>query len=280
MLKDWTLRILDDLIRDVGYAVRQLSRSPGFAMAAVLCLALGIGATTTIYSVINTVLLQPLPFPESDRLIRVIENVPSRAPGRPVVQRGILYQEFLDWRERASTLSESVAVEGMGQRLVRTSHGAAGLWGSTTSANAFTVLGIHAMLGRALGAADAANPDVVVLTFDTWQRHFNADPNVVGATLELRGGASMGPAPPRLLTVVGVLPSGFEFPTGPSDFYTPLRAPGSSGPFHRVTMIGRLAPGVSLEAATDELNAMGAAIRPPDPPTPRLSQGRDSKFSV
>ena len=259
------IRLLDDLIRDVRYAVRQLRRSPGFAIAAVLCLALGIGATTTVYSVINTVLLQPLPFPESDRLIRVVENVLSRAPGHPVVQRGIPYQEFLDWRERASTLSDSVAVDGMGQRLVRTSHGAAGLWGATTSANAFTVLGVHAMLGRAFDAGDAANPDVVVLTFDTWQRHFNADPHVVGTTLELRAGALMGSVLPRVLTIVGVLPSDFEFPTGPSDFYTPLQQPSSSGSSPRVTMIGRLAPGVSLAAATDELNAIGAAMRPPWP---------------
>jgi predicted permease len=260
------IRLVDDLNRDVRYALRQLRRSPGFAIAAVLCLALGIGATTTVYSVINTVLLQPLPFPESDRLVRVVEHVVSAAPGRPVVQRGVPYQEFLDWRERASTLSDSVAVGGMGQRLVRTSHGAAGLWGATTSANAFTVLGVPAMLGRAFDAGDAANPDVVVLTFDTWQRHFNADPNVVGTTMELRAGALAGPAPPRLLTVVGVLPSDFEFPTGPSDFYTPFREPSSPGRAARVTMIGRLAPGVSLEAATDELNAMGAAVRPPWPP--------------
>jgi putative ABC transport system permease protein len=259
------IRLVDDLSRDVRYAIRQLRRSPGFAIAAVLCLALGIGATTTIYSVINTVLLQPLPFPDSDRLIRVVEHVVSAAPGRPVVQRGIPYQEFLEWSERASTLSDSVAITGMGQRLVRTSQGAAGLWGAATSANAFTMLGVAAMLGRAFDVRDAANPDVVVLTFETWQQHFNADPTVVGTTLELRAGALMGLAPPRLLTVIGVLPADFEFPTGPSDFYTPLRQPSTSGPSPRVTMIGRLAPGMSLQKATDELNAMGAAVRPPWP---------------
>jgi putative ABC transport system permease protein len=269
------IRLVDDLNRDVRYAMRQLRRSPGFAIAAVLCLALGIGATTTIYSVINTVLLQPLPFSDSDRLIRVVENVLSAAPGRRVVQRGIPYQEFLDWGERASTLADSIAVAGMGQRLVRTGQGAAGLWGAATSANAFTVLGVRAMLGRAFDAGDTVNPDVVVLTFDTWQQHFNADPNIVGTTLELRGGALMGPAPPRLLTIVGVLPSDFEFPTGPSDFYTLLRQPISSGPSPRVTMIGRLAAGMSLKAATDELNAMGAAIRPPWPAdAPALTRPR------
>jgi putative ABC transport system permease protein len=259
------VRWLGDLHRDVGYATRQLRRSPRFAVAAILCLALGIGATTTIVSVVNTILLQPLPFPGSDRLVRVIEHVPSMAPGRPVMQRGIAYQEFLDWQTRANTLSDSIAIAGLGQRLVRTSQGAAGLWGAATSANAFAVLGVDSMLGRTLDAGDATNGDVVLLAFNTWQRHFNADPNVVGSTLELRAGALLAPAPPRLVTVVGVLPADFEFPTGPADFYIPLGPPTPSGESPRVTMIGRLAAGASMEAATDELNAMGAAIRAPWP---------------
>jgi putative ABC transport system permease protein len=259
------VRLIDDLYRDVRYAVRQLRCSPGFAMAAILCLAVGIGATTTIVSVVNTILLQPLPFQDSDRLVRVIEHVASTAPGRPVRPRGIPYQEFLDWQRRARTLSDSLAIAGMGQRLVRTSQGGAGLWGTATSANAFAVLGVNPMLGRGFDAGDAANRDVVLLAFDTWRRHFNSDPSVVGSTLELRAGALMAPTPPRLLTVIGVLPADFEFPTGPADFYVPLEPPTASAQSARVTMIGRLASGVSMEAATDELNAMGEAIRPPWP---------------
>lgn len=259
------VRLIDDMHRDVRYAARQLWRSPGFALAAILCLAIGIGATTTVVSVVNTILLQPLPFPDSDRLVRVVEHFPSNAPGRPVRQRGIAYQEFLDWRSRAKTLSDGIAVTRIGQRLVRTNQGAAGLWGDATSANAFALLGVNPMLGRTLDDGDAANGNVVLLSFDTWQRHFNSDPNVVGSTLELRAGALMAPTPPRLLTVIGVLTADFELPTGPADFYVPLGPPTASGQSPRVTMIGRLAPGVSIQAATDELNAMGAAIRPPWP---------------
>jgi putative ABC transport system permease protein len=258
------VRWLVDLERDMRYAIRTLRKSPSFTIVAVLTLALGIGATTAIYSVVDTILLQPLPFPDSDRLVRVVENFPHVVPGRPLMQRGITHQEFLDWRARAKTFSDATAVVGMSQRMVRTPNGAAGLWGAMASSNTFALLQVRAMLGRTLVAGDDANPDVVVLSYDTWRRHFNADPSVVGKALEFRTGALLAPIPPRLLTVVGVLPADFEFPTGPLDFYTPIVLdPSKRSP--QVTMIARLAPGVSLEAATHEVNLLGAAIRPPWP---------------
>jgi putative ABC transport system permease protein len=251
----------DELNRDVRYAIRQLRRSPGFAVAALLCLGLGIGATTAIVSVVNTVLLQPLPFPDSDRLVRIVENIPPPAPGRPLMQRGLTYAEFTEWRAASKTLSNAYATVGVGQRLVQTKQGAAGLWGVTKSTNAFAMLQVPAMLGRTLDAGDEGNPDVVVLSYDTWQRHFNADPSIVGTTLEFRPGALFGPAMPRLMTVVGVLPADFAFPDGSADFYWPM----TSGFAGQVTMIGQLAAGVPLQAAIEEVNAMGAAIRPPWP---------------
>ena len=256
---------LADVRQDVRYALRTLRRSPGFAIVAVLTLALGIGATTAIYSVVDTILLQPLPFPDSDRLVRVIENFPHIVPGRPLMQRGITHQEFLDWRARAKTFSDATAVIGMSQRMVRTPQGAAGLWGAMASGQTFALFQVRAMLGRTLVAGDEATPDVVVLSYDTWRRHFNADPAVVGTALELRTGALMTPIPPRLLTVVGVLPADFELPTGPLDFYTPIVLDPASKRSPQVTMIARLAPGVSLDAATHEVNLLGAAIRPPWP---------------
>jgi putative ABC transport system permease protein len=269
-LTDWVVRWRGrggqwghDGVGDIRYAIRQLKRSPGFATAAILSLALGIGATTAIASVANAILLQPLPFPDSDRLVRIVEQVPPRSSGFPIRQRGIPYQDFLDWKAHARTLSDAFAVEGMAQRLVRTSGGTVGLWGATMTPNAFDVLGVRSMLGRTLNANDSQQ-DVVVLAFDTWRRHFDANPAVVGTTVELRAGALQGPAPRRLLTVVGVLPEAFELPTGSADFYTPLQ-PDPSAPSPRITMIGRLDPRVSLEAALDELNTMGAAARPPWP---------------
>ena len=255
--------ILDDFARDVTYAVRSLARSRGFTVAAVLTLAIGIGAATAIYSIVDTILLRPLPFPDSDRLVRLVENytIPNRTQ---MFQWGISHQEFLDWRVKTKTLVDATALVGMSQRMVKTPDGAAGLWGAMAAANVFELLHVSAMLGRTLGPGDEAAPDVVVLSYDTWQRHYHSDPAIVGKALEFRTGALLAPIPPRFLTVVGVLPADFEFPTEPLDFYTPIVLdPSKRSP--QVTTIARLAPGASLQAATDEATIMGNAIRPPRP---------------
>ena len=251
--------------QDVRYAVRTLRRSPGFAIAAVLTLGLGIGATTAIYSVVDTILLQPLPFADAEGLVQIAEHVPSSVPGRPPFQRDVTHQEFLEWRARSTTLADAFAVS-MGENVVRTSEGMARLWGATVSANTFTVLGTGAMLGRTLVAGDDANPNVVVLSFDAWRRLFQSRPDAVGATLEFRAdfNASLTPelVPPRLMTIVGVMPAAFELPNGPMDYYTPfLVDPLKRSP--RVTLFGRLRPGVSLTAALEEANVLGSAIVPP-----------------
>src|SRR5262245_54818397 len=97
-------------MHDVSYAIRTLRRSPGFTAVAVLTLALGVGATTAIYSVVDTILLQPLPFTGGDRLVRIVEIVPSSVAGRAPAQRGFTYQEFVEWRSRARTLDDAFAV--------------------------------------------------------------------------------------------------------------------------------------------------------------------------
>lgn len=258
-------RWLDDARRDFRYAVRSLSRSPAFTVAAVLTLSVGIGATTAIASIVNTILLQPLPFPSSDRLVRVVENFTGAIgePGR-VFQRGVTHQELLEWQRRTTTLDDATALIPMAQRMVRTSHGTAGLWGAMIAGNTFAVLGASTLLGRTLGPSDETTPDVVVLSFETWRRHFHGDTGIVGRAIELRsGGFPAPPAPARLLTVVGVLRPDFAFQVaGPLDFYTPI-ALDPSRPSPQVTMIAHLKPGVSLPAAAEEANLIGAAICPP-----------------
>jgi putative ABC transport system permease protein len=252
----WTLAWLDQCRQDIRYGLRSMRRAPGFSIVAILTLTLGIGATTAIYSVVNAILLQPLPFPNSDRLVRIVENVMDPGAGR-ILQRGLTHQEFLEWRARAATLSDAAAVRTFAQRTMRTSNGPAALWGASVSGNTFPLLGARALLGRTVVEGDEANPDAMVLSFDAWQRHFNADPGIIGTAVELRP-----PGIPRLLTVVGVLPAEFEFPTGALDFYLPM-APTPASPSPRVTMLAHLDAGVSLEAATDEANVIGAAIAPP-----------------
>ena len=247
---------LEDLRRDTGYAVRNLRRNPGFAAVAVLTLGVGIGATTAIYSVADSILLQPLPFANSDRLVRIVENFMGRIgsgfSGR-VFQRGVTYQEFAEWRSRTQTLSDVIAFSGA-PILVRTDEGIRQLHGGSTSANTFTLLDIETVLGRALVAADESNPDVIVLGFGTWRRVFQSDAGIVGKRLQLQGNQK------RLLTVVGVLPDGFEFPTRSLDFYIPIDP---SRRYSNLTLIGLMRPGVTLQAARDEANALGTSIRPP-----------------
>ena len=265
-----------DVEQDLRYATRSLRRSPGFAIVAVLTLAFGIGATTAIYSVVDTILLQPLPFAGADGLVQIAENVPSSVPGRPPFQRAVTYQEFLEWRARSTTLADAFALS-TGENVVRTREGMARLWGATLSANTFTVLGAGAQLGRTLVADDAANPNVVVLSFDTWRRLFDSDPAAVGATIEFRAdfNASLTPelVPPRLMTIVGVMPAAFELPSGPMDYYTPLVVDGSKRS-PGVTLFGRLRPGVSLTAALEEANVVGSAIVPAPANAPALNVPR------
>jgi putative ABC transport system permease protein len=259
---------LADLSRDARYAVRTLRRSPSFTAVAVLTLGLGISATTAIYSLVDTILLQPLPLADSDRLVRVVENVPARLAGRPPVQRGVSYQDFLDWRARSRTLSDSFAVAPLGQRTVRTREGTGRLWGAMISADAFARLGARAALGRTLAAGDEAHPEVVVISFDTWRSLFQSDAAVVGTTLAVQapetmfGGASIDA---RLLTIVGVLPQGFELPTalGSADFYSPFVIESKRSPI--VTFAAYLPPGIALRDAVDEANVIGASLRPRGP---------------
>ena len=256
-------RWLDETRGDLSYAARSLARSRSFTIAAILTLSVGIGATTAIYSIVDTILLQPLPFPDSDRLVRVIENYWN--PGlKRVTPREISHQEFLEWRSRVKTLTDAAVVIAMAQRMVRTPDGAAGLWGAMVSSNTFTALRSQAFIGRTIVAADDDGPDVVVLSFDTWRRHFHSDPAVVGTAIEFRTGALLTPIPPRLLTVLGVMPPDFQLPTGRLDFFTPILLDPSK-PSPRGTMMARMAPGVPQAAVLDEINAIGASMRPPWP---------------
>ncbi len=149
----------------------------------------------------------------------------------------------------------------MSQRMVKTPDGAAGLWGAMVSGSTFALLETTPVLGRTLTPEDDANPSVVVLSFDTWRRHYRSDPAILGRALEFRMGALMPARPPMFLTVVGVLPQDFEFPTGTLDFVLPVIVE-PSRPSPAATTIARLAPGVSLSAATEEANVIGTAMRP------------------
>jgi putative ABC transport system permease protein len=252
---------LADLRQDLRYGLRLARASPGFTAVAVLTLGLGIGATTTIYSIVDTILVRPLPFAESDRLVRVIENVPAPGASVPVYQRGRTWQEYIEWRTRTTTLSEVIATAPT-IGLVKTSQGTARLWGAMVSGSTFTMLGARAMLGRTLLPADETNPDTALLTHATWRRLFQSSPDIVGSRVEFLGNAGGA----RLMTVVGVMPADFEFPGERIEYFTPFTLGDADWKkYASINLIGRLRPGVSLDAAADEAMTIGTAIGKPLP---------------
>lgn len=257
-------RWFDETRRDLAQTARALGRSPGFTAPAVLTVAIGIGAATAIFSVADSVLLDPLGFPDGDRLVTLVEH------DRPASMPRLSFQEYVDWRGRTRTLSGLAASSMDPQLNVRTPSGTVRMTAAFVSGNYFDVLGVAATIGRALAPADEAAPDVAVLSHDAWSRFFNADPTAIGRVIEGRSGM----APPRPFTIVGVMPERMEQPGTAFDLYAPIQVTSnlraSVGP-----VIGRLGPDASIADAVAEANTIGSAIRPPRPATaPPLTRTR------
>ena len=257
---------LDDARRDVQYAIRTLRRSPGFAGVVVLTIALGIGANTAIFSVLDAVLLHPLPFSEADRLVRLYENVPaSEAPnGRPRRLGGIDAREFLAVRAQARTLSHVVA---HAIALVSVAGGADTSQRELTalSSTTFAMLGVQPILGRAFTPEEdqPGRDRVIILSDAAWQRYFGRNPAALGKTLTFNGNTfSGGVALGEDYTVVGVMPPDFRFPDDNTQFWTPfpVTPPEPARP-RRLAMMARLADGVPLEAAAAEIEEIASSVR-------------------
>jgi putative ABC transport system permease protein len=238
----------------IAYALRSLVRTPAFTVAATLTLALGIGAATAVYSVVEAIVLRPLPFAQPERLVYVSENQrPNNLPRMSLA-------EFAEWRARTTTLSAMTALAFDPQMTVVTPVGVTRFTGGLVATNYFELLGLQALIGRTITSADESDPSVVLLSFEAWRKYFNSDPNVVGSTVVSRrpGNAT------TTLTVIGVLPAGLEDLGAPLEVYTPLVNPtGRAGTVGNV--IGRLRDGVSVAAASEEANAIGSGLRPPRP---------------
>jgi predicted permease len=234
-------------LQDVRFTVRMLLKSPGFAAIAILTLALGVGADTALFSVVNGVLLNPLPYPHSDRLAAVYEKNAGldRAP--------ISYLNFLDWQRQTKTFASLAIYRGEDSTL--TGRGEAErLRGYMISADFFTTLGIHPMLGRTFSAADdriGAAP-VAILSGGLWKRRFGSSPSILGQSVDLNGAE---------YTVVGVLPPDFTFYGIQRDVFTPIgQWNDPSFLDRRVDMsahaIGRLKPGVTLAQASADMDTV------------------------
>ena len=239
---------MSDLWRDLTHAWRGLRRAPGFALLAVLTLALGIGATTAIFSVVYAALLRPLPYPGADRLVDLTE---MRAGQRGTVSP----PNFTDWRDQATTVaamaawhpsSSALTADGRSQQIE----------GAAVTAGYFDVLGLRPILGRTFSPAEtvAGGPRAVVIGEGLWRRRFGGDSSLVGRTIRLDG---------RATRVVGVMPAAFAYPAGaelwrPRSFSADELATQRGAHYLRVT--GRLRAGASLPAAKAELAAIGARL--------------------
>ncbi|MBI1950288.1 MAG: ABC transporter permease, partial [Acidobacteria bacterium] len=242
---------MDTLLQDLRYGLRTLVKNMGFAAVAVLALALGIGANTAIFSVVDAVLLRPLPFGDPDRLMLVLSSNPGKGfpkfPASP--------PDFIDWREQSQAFEGMAAVDGAPYNL---SEGAEPerLRGSRVSSAFHGLMGIQPVLGRGFRTEedrDGADP-VVLIGFGLWTRRFGSDPGIVGRPLTLNG---------RKRTVIGVLPEGFTFPNR-SEVWTPMAFDQdelASRGSHYLNVIGRLKPGVTLESARSEMNTIADRLR-------------------
>jgi predicted permease len=261
--------------RDVRYAIRSLARSGSFTLAAVTTLALGVGITTAVFSIVNTVLLQPLPYRDSDRLVRIVERAAPRTAGGPLLRRiSMRWPEMTEWRARSTTLSELAYTLTPPITLMPTPDGSARLSGALVSSNLFSMLGARALLGRTLDTRDeAAGSNTVVISAAAWQRYFQGDPGIIGRSVMLK---TQGPEAGLLngtpLTVVGVMSHEFDYPVPYCDYWAPITAdsqvrswPGAG------SVIARLRDDVSATVATDEANVIGEGLRP-KPTSGPLSQ--------
>ena len=233
------------LSHDLRYAMRLFRKSPGFSAIAVLTLALGIGANTTLFSVVSGVLLNPLPYPRSEQLVRVY----ARTPG---VERGpVVYLNFLDWQRDSRMFSSMAIYRNQDYNLTGTAEGER-LTGYMISADFFATLGVQPVLGRTFRTADdqiGAGP-VAILGGGFWARKFGSSPDVIGKALVLNGIS---------FTVVGVVPAAFTFYGRDRDVYVPIgQWNDPSFRDRRISVsahsIGRLRPGATLAQAQAEMD--------------------------
>jgi putative ABC transport system permease protein len=244
---------MSTLVQDLRYAVRSLRKAPAFTLVAVLTLALGIGANSTIFSVVNGVLLQPLPYAQPDRLVIVWGH--HTTIGREVASQ----PDFLDWRAQNSVFSGMAA-------LAHTSFDLTGvgeperLRAALTTADFFPTLGVTPALGRTFTPEEetSAGGHVAILSYGFWQRRFGGQPSVVGRTITLSG---------LPYTVVGIAPAGFRFERD-VDVWAPLDVDtkrSRRGDF--LTVVGRLEPGVTLDRAQTQMSTIASRLAQQYPET-------------
>ena len=255
----WMWPLIESIWADIKFALRQLRRNIGFTCTAILMLALGIGASVTIFAFVDAALLRPLPYPNPSRLVGLFSSIPLGP------KYNISYLDYLDWK-RQNRVFKSLEAYETWNFMVNTPTGAQLARGVHVSDGFFRTLGISPALGRDFlpGEAKTAAPHTALLSYAAWQKRFGGKEDALGQTVTLDGAPS---------TIVGVLPKNFQFgPAGNADFWTLLDPSGpceSRRICHNLFGIARLKDGVSVPSAESNMKAIAAQLEKQYPDTNR-----------
>ena len=250
--------IFSDFRQDLHYALRMLVKNPAFALVAITALALGIGANSAIFSVVNSVLLEPLPYKNPDELVMVWEDATKQGYPHDTPAAA----NYVDWRDQNQTFvgmaalgDDSFNLTGVGDPEK--------IEGRRVSANLFSLLGVEPELGRAF-TPDEDQPGangVVLISHLLWQRRFNGDPNIIGKSLKLNDVSR---------TVVGVMPASFQFPTREDELWVPIAFTAEEAANrnrHYLQVLGRLKPGINVQQAQADMTAVATRLQQQYPDT-------------
>src|SRR5690242_6925393 len=252
---NWIWRqTMGTFLRNLRYAVRTLSNSPGFALVVVLTLALGIGANTAIFSVVYSALLRPLPYHEPDQLFHLGESRSQADNSRDGAQ--VSYPDYLDWKKTVKSVESFAAYSGDAFTLAGNGE-PKNIFAEQVTPSFFATLGVKPALGRDFveGEMQSDGPHVAILTNAFWRSEFGGDANIIGHVIRLDGNAA---------TIIGVLPRDFEFaPANSAPLWVPIHQTGdliTRRSLHWLTAVGRLAPGFSPEQARAEMQGVNAQL--------------------
>jgi putative ABC transport system permease protein len=250
--------LMGSLLQDLRYGLRALLKKPGFTIIAVIMLALGIGANTAIFSILNAVLLSPLPFSEPEQLVMVFAKTNRDA------RNWVAYPDFQDWQAQSQSFTELSAIVPQSVNLIGREEPTRVI-GGFVSANFFKLLGVEASSGRTfLPAEDKPGAErVAVVSHETWQNRLGASPDLIGQTLNLNG---------QVFTVVGILPAGFKFTWSDCEVWLPIQHyPNYSMDRSRTSsgVMGRMKPGIKLAQAQTEMEIVARRLAEQYPETNR-----------
>ncbi|MEP7340699.1 MAG: ABC transporter permease, partial [Acidobacteriota bacterium] len=244
---------MESFWQDLRYGARMLAKKPGFTLIAVITLALGIGANAAIFSVVNAVLLRPLPYEDPNRVVRLWESNPRRN----IEQQLVAPPNLAEWRQQSRSFENIAYWSGTGEFNLVTADGSERAKCAYVTSNLFSTLRVRPQLGRAFLPEEDQKEGgtVALLSYDYWQMRFAADPNVIGRTLTVD---TFGR---RVYTIVGVMQPGFRFPNQ-TEIWLPVGWDGipreRRGPW--LSVIARLKDGVSLQQAQADMNTIQGRI--------------------